>query len=146
MLDDYYEQPETVYSFLTENLTFALTKTREDVSCGCTFIKTQHPNLLVLDGKNGHAFGTRRKLSTEYVDILAYVDSKHAYVERHTRTQMNALYRDVAQQRCTLERQLSKGALSLTVNSLDEFAYVMKGPDTRPLFAVKLYTLSNVLR
>jgi len=42
---------------------------------------------------------------------------------------MNFLYRDILKQRCNLEQQVLKGALSLAINSPDEFAYqIMKGP------------------
>jgi len=65
----------------------------------------------------------------ENLDIFAYVNSKFVYVEKHIRTQINYLYRDVLKQRCNLERQVMKNALSLAIHSPDEFAYqIMKGP------------------
>ena len=50
-------------------------------------------------------------------------------MEKHVRSQMNTLYR-VLKQRCNLKKQILKGALSLAINSPDEFALhqIMKGP------------------
>lgn len=129
MVDTLYEQPQIVDSLSTQDITFALAKTGEEPICGYTLIKTEHPKLLILETKRGESFATRRRLSTENLDIFAYINSKFVYVEKHIRTQMNLLYRNVLKQRCTLEQQVLKGALSLAINSPDEFAYqIMKGP------------------
>jgi len=67
--------------------------------------------------------------SVENLDIFAYVNSKFVYVEKHIRTQINYLYRDILKQRCSLKRQVMKNALSLAIHSPDEFAYqIMKEP------------------
>lgn len=129
MLDTLYEHPQIVYSLSTQDITFALTKTGEEPLCGYTLIKTEHPKLLILETRKGESFTTRRRLSTENLDIFAYINSKFIYVEKHIRSQMNSLYRDVLKQRCNLEQQVLKNALTLAINSPDEFAYqIMKGP------------------
>ncbi|RLU21202.1 hypothetical protein DMN91_005575 [Ooceraea biroi] len=129
MLDTFLEQPQIIYSLSTQEITFALTMTGEEHLCGYTLIKTEHPKLLILETKKGESFTTRRRISAENIDLLAYVNSKFVYVEKHIRTQMNLLYRDVLKQRCDMEQQLLKGTLSLAINSPDEFAYqIMKGP------------------
>lgn len=129
MLDTLYEQPQMVYSLSTQDITFALTKTGEEPICGYTLIKTEHPKLLILETRKGETFASKRPLSAENLDIFTYINSKFVYVEKHIRTQMNALYRDVLKQRCKLEKQVLKNALTLAINSPDEFAYqIMKGP------------------
>ncbi|KYN19400.1 hypothetical protein ALC57_08270 [Trachymyrmex cornetzi] len=129
MVDTFFEHPQIVYSLSTQDITFALTRTGEEPVCGYTLIKTEHPKLLILETKKGESFTTKRRLSTENLDIFTYINSKFVYVEKHIRSQMNLLYRDVLKQRCTLEQQVLKGALSLAINSPDEFAYqIMKGP------------------
>ncbi|KYN13162.1 hypothetical protein ALC57_14657 [Trachymyrmex cornetzi] len=129
MVDTFFEHPQIVYSLSTQDITFALTRTGEEPVCGYTLIKTEHPKLLILETKKGESFTTKHRLSTENLDIFTYINSKFVYVEKHIRSQMNLLYRDVLKQCCTLEQQVLKGALSLTINSPDEFAYqIMKGP------------------
>ncbi|XP_070518973.1 uncharacterized protein [Cardiocondyla obscurior] len=129
MLDTLYEKPQVVYSLSTHDITFALTKTGEEPLCGYTLTKTEHPKLLILETTKGDSFAQKRPLSVENLDIFTYVNSKFVYVEKHIRSQMNSLYRDVLKQRCNLEQQVLKNALSIAVNSPDEFAYqIMKGP------------------
>lgn len=123
------EKMEIIYSLSTRDITFALTQTGEELLCGFTLIKTEHPKLLILEMKNGQSFTHRQKLLPENIDIFAYVNSKFVYVERHIRTQMNLLYRDVLKQRCDLERQVLKNALNLAIHSPEDFALqVMKKP------------------
>ena len=63
------------------------------------------------------------------MDIFTYVNFKFIYVERHIRTEVNRLCHDVFTQRCILEHQVFINALTLAIQSLDEFAYhLMKGP------------------
>ena len=63
------------------------------------------------------------------MDIFTYVNSKFIYVERHIRTEMTRLYRDVMLQRCTLEQEVFKNTLTLATQAPDEFAFqLMKGP------------------
>ncbi|XP_070529907.1 uncharacterized protein [Cardiocondyla obscurior] len=124
-----YEKPQIVYSLSTKDITFALTKTGEEPLCGYTLTKTEHPKLLILETTKSDSFAQKRPLSVENLDIFTYVNSKFVYVEKHIRSQINSLYRDVLKQRCNLEQQVLKNALSIAVNSPDEFAYqIMKEP------------------
>jgi len=70
----------------------------EELLCGYTLIKTEHPKLLILETKDGESFVHKRKVSVENLDIFAYVNSKFVYVEKRIRTQINYLYRDVLKQ------------------------------------------------
>jgi len=44
-------------------------------------------------------------------------------VEKHVRTQISQLYRNVLQQQCNLEQRVLKNALALATHSPDAFAY-----------------------
>ena len=51
------------------------------------------------------------------------------YVEKHIRSQIKQLYKDVLSQKFNSERQTFKNSLSIATQSPDEFAYdLMKGP------------------
>lgn len=129
MASDVDERQQVIYSLSTQDVTFALTKSGEESLCGYTLIKTEHPKLVIVEKKGGEFFAHKRRILTENLDIFAYVNSKFVFVERHIRTQMNHLYRDVIKQRCSLERQVMSNALTLAVHSPDEFAYqIMKKP------------------
>ncbi|XP_071572624.1 uncharacterized protein [Temnothorax nylanderi] len=129
MVSDVDKNLQIIYSLSTKDVTFALTQMGEELLCGYTLIKTEHPKLVILEIKKGESFAHKRRISVENLDIFAYVNSKFIYVEKHIRTQMNRLYTDVLTQRCNLERQVMKNALSLAIHAPDDFAYqIMKGP------------------
>jgi len=129
MISNINEKLQIVYSLSTQNITFALTKMREELLCGYTLIKTEHSKHLILETKDGESFAHKRRVSVKNLDIFAYVNSKFVYVEKHIRTQINYLYRDVLKQHYNLERQVMKNALSLAIHSPNEFAYqIMKKP------------------
>jgi len=112
---------QIIYSLSTQDVTFALTQVGEEFLCGYTLIKTEHPKLLILELNKGESFVHKRPLAN--IDIFAYVNSKFVYVKRHIRTQINHLYPNVLKQRCDLECQVMKNALSLAIQSPDDFAY-----------------------
>ncbi|KAL6417424.1 hypothetical protein ACFW04_012756 [Cataglyphis niger] len=118
-----------IYSLTTEDITFALTKTKEQPLCGYTLLCTEHPKLFILETKKGDTFASRGIISVDNLDIFAYMNSKFVYVEKHIRHQMTSLYHNVMQQKCELERQVITNALSFATLQPDEFAYrLMKGP------------------
>src|SRR5215467_2615064 len=58
-----------------------------------------------------------------------YVNSKLVYVEKHIKTQIQTLYRNVINQKCNLERQVLKQAIAMAYSQPDLFAYhLLKGP------------------
>lgn len=119
----------TIYSLTTQDITFALTRTKEQPLCGYTLLRTEHPKLFILETKKGDTFAHRGSISVDNLDIFAYVNSKFVYVEKHIRNQMTALYYNVMQQRCELEKEVIKNTLSFATFLPDEFAYrLMKGP------------------
>ena len=74
-------------------------------------------------------FAGNYKLAIDDLHLLAYVNSKFIYVEKHIKTQMRNLYRDVLLQKCNLERETLKNALAIATQAPDEFdCNMMKGP------------------
>jgi len=57
-------------------------------------------------------------------------------VEKHIRTQINQLYRNILLQKCDLESRMMQNALAIAARSSDVFAYhFMKGPEYMALLA-----------
>ncbi|XP_072754310.1 uncharacterized protein [Anoplolepis gracilipes] len=123
------EKSPIVYSLTTQDITFALTRTREQPLCGYTLLRTEHPKLFILETKKGDVFAERGTISIDNLDIFAYMNSKFVYVEKHIRHQMTSLYHNVIQQKCELEKDIITNTLSFATLQPDEFAYrLMKGP------------------
>ncbi|XP_072764372.1 uncharacterized protein [Anoplolepis gracilipes] len=117
-----------VYSLTTQDITFSLTKTREQPLCGYTLLRTEHPKFFILETKKGDVFAERGTIPINNLDIFAYMNSKFVYVEKHIRHQMTSLYHNVIQQRCELEKDVITNTLSFATLQPDEFAYrLMKG-------------------
>jgi len=49
----------SIYSLFTEDITFALTKTKEQPLCGYTLLRTEHPKLFILETTKGDTFAQR---------------------------------------------------------------------------------------
>ena len=129
MTDDQVDGPNTIYSLTTQGITFALATTVTESVCGYTIIRTEHPKLSIFETTKGVTFAAEGKLSVSNMDMFAYVNSKFVYVEKFIRIQLQQLYRDVITQKCTLEKQTLRNALSIASQAPDEFAYnLMKGP------------------
>lgn len=129
IIDMSMRKPQTVYSLSSNDITFALASTGQQSVCGYQIYTTEHPKLVVYETTKGVSFAGRRKESVENLDMFLYVNTKFVYVERHIRTQINLLYRDILQHRCNLERETLKNALAIATKAPDEFAYnLMKGP------------------
>lgn len=119
----------TVYTVTTKETIFALTKTTEMTLCGYKLMLTEHPKLFILETERGKTFKIRTKISVNNLDIFAYVNSKFIYVEKHIKTQLTQLYRDIMEQKCALEREILQNALSLVSFAPDEMARrIMKEP------------------
>ncbi|KYQ49650.1 hypothetical protein ALC60_11283 [Trachymyrmex zeteki] len=113
----------TVYTVTTQDTTFALTKTSDFDICGYRLAQTEHPKLFILETQKGKTFGSRSKIAVDNLDIFLYVNSKFIYVEKHIKTQLTQLYRNIMEQKCALERQVLQNALTLASIAPDEMAY-----------------------
>lgn len=122
------KQP-TVYSVTTEDITFALARKSNTRVCGYLLKQTEHPKLFIMEDVGIDSPFRKRKVSVHNVDIFAYINSKFIYVEKHVRTQLRSLYKDVMMQRCELEKQILTNALSTAAILPEKFARaVMKAP------------------
>lgn len=120
---------ETIYTLVSEDITFALAKRSTANICGFEIINTEHPRLTILEIKNGQSFVSKEQKQVRDLDLFTYINSKFVYVERHVRKQMQNLYLDLLRQRCELEQENFKTSLSLSQLAPDLFAYnLMKGP------------------
>lgn len=136
----------TVYTVTTQDTTFALTKTAEFNLCGYRLFRTEHPKLLILETQKERTFKIRSKTSVDNLDIFAYVNSKFVYVEKHIKTQLTQLYRDIMEQKCALERQILLNALSLASIAPDEMATrIMKVPGYTAVVAGEVMHLIKCL-
>lgn len=89
------DETPIVYTVTTKETTFALAKTTEFNLCGYLIVQTEHPKLFILETQRGRSFRTRTKVSVDNLDIFSYVNSKFLYVEKHMKTQLTHLYRDI---------------------------------------------------
>lgn len=123
------EDTPIVYTVTTKETTFALAKINDFNLCGYQVTQTEHPKLFILETEKGRTFRTRSRTTVDNLDIFSYVNSKFIYVEKHIKTQLNQLYRNIMEQKCALERQILVNALSLSSIAPDEMAFrIMKTP------------------
>ena len=129
LIDHDFDNKQIMYSFFTQDITFALTAKSKETVCDYVVIKTEHPKLLIFKTTKGEIFANYKKISVSNLDIFAYVNSKFVYVEKHLRSQMKQLYKDALTQECKLEKQTLKNSLSIVTQSADKFTFdLMKGP------------------
>lgn len=130
------DNPQIIYTMTRDDITFALTKKSSRSICGYDVILTEHPKLIIFETDPETYFARPPNEPMHRVDIFTYMNSKFVYVERHIRTQMARLYRDVLMQRCETERETLKNALAIATQAPDQFAYsFMKGPGYMALTA-----------
>lgn len=73
----------TIYSLVTQEITFALMKTKELPLCGYTLLCTEHPKLFILEANKGDTFASRGTIPVNNLDIFTYMNSKFVYLEKH---------------------------------------------------------------
>lgn len=135
MIDSVNERSQVAYSLTTQDTVFALTSMGKYSICGYTLIRTEHPKLIIFEtAPEISIFKNSGRISN--LDIFTYMNSKFVYVEKHIRTQINQLYRNILLQQCNLELRLMQNALAIAARSPDIFAYYfMKGPGYMALLA-----------
>lgn len=128
IIDNINQQAQVVYSLTAQNTIFALTSRGKYITCGYTLTRTEHPKLIIFEITPGVAI-FKKQSRVANLDIFTYMNSKFVYVEKHIRTQINELYRNILLQQCNLEQQMLQNALAIATQSPDIFAYhLMKGP------------------
>ena len=135
IIDIINERPQTIYSVITQDTIFALASRDKYSACGHALTRTEHPKLVIFETTpEGAVFKKQSQISN--LDIFTYMNSKFVYVEKHIRTQINQLYRNILLQQCNLEQRILQNALAIATQSPDIFAYhLMKGPGYMALLA-----------
>lgn len=121
--DKSFRYSEIIYTVVTQDITFALTSKERHPVCGYQLIKTEHPKLFILEETGSAFFNKKKPTSTQDLDLFTYINSKFVYVERHIRTQMNGLYRDILYHRCKLQQEMLRTSQTLAIIKPDEFAF-----------------------
>lgn len=135
IIDKESHPTQTTYSLTSQGTVFALTSVGQYTTCGYTLIRTEHPKLVILETDPAFKALTNPGRTTSF-DLFTYVNSKFVYVEKHVRSQLNQLYRNILLQQCNLELRLMQNALAIATRSPDIFAYhFMKGPGYMALLA-----------
>ena len=109
---------------------FALEVEKEIKICGKAAYATEHPKLFVaeISSLDSRIFDINM-ITINDLDVNTYMNSKFVYFNHHVDKQLSKLYVDLLEQKCKLERQVLKNALTLATISPEEFAYnIMKGP------------------
>jgi len=122
LTDSIAQQPQIIYSLNSQDTVFTLTSKGTYLLYGYTLTRTEHSKLVIFETSPGNRVFSKQYHS-ENLDIFTYVNSKFVYVEKHVRTQISQLYRNVLQQQCNLEQRVLKNALALATHSSDAFAY-----------------------
>jgi hypothetical protein len=93
-----------VYTVMQEGALFSLSSLRETNVCNFYGIQTEHPKLIIVP-KTTYVF-KKRPLTSSNLDMLTYVNSKFIFLERHIRTQMETLHKEIMTEKCNLNREL----------------------------------------
>ena len=101
----------------------SLISTETYTTCGHILTRTEHPKLIIFETTFGIEIFKSSGFIVVNMDIFTYVNSKFVYVERHVRTQINQLYRNILLQQCQLEYRMMQNALSIATRSPDISAY-----------------------
>ncbi|CAK9834649.1 Retrovirus-related Pol polyprotein from transposon 17.6 [Anthophora retusa] len=115
----------TVYTVTSDDTIFALTQTSTTSICGFTLIKTEHPKLFIVEIAANGRFKPASAVPVNNLDIFTYVNSKFIYVEKHLRTQITQLYKDILNQKCTMEKQILQNALTLIHVAPEDVAFTI---------------------
>lgn len=118
------EQP-AVYTFVSEDITFAMAQVGHTVICGYNIIKLEHPKLVIMPVDSAAEFPKGTVLTVNNMDLFTYMNSKFVYIERHVNSQFNDLYRDVLLHRCEAERATLTNVLGFSTLTPDEFGYIL---------------------
>lgn len=74
---------QNIYSLITDDITFAITKKGQKAACGYELIITDHPELFIMNGRQADHFSKKAPISAKNIDLLAFVNFKFVY-ERDT--------------------------------------------------------------
>ncbi|KAG8225328.1 hypothetical protein J437_LFUL005342 [Ladona fulva] len=115
-----------VFSVKNEGHIFALMTVKAVEICGITVYATEHPKLFIAP-KIGHSwFFKKTPMQVESVNLFTYLNSKFVYLERHVKHEMEKLYKNILEYRCSVNKQIWYNQFSLLTTSPIDFAYTVK--------------------
>lgn len=121
---------ETVYTVNDDRYVYAFKEIGTTNMCGYTVRKLDHSKFVLIELPPGSTVSKNQKLMTEDLDLIAYMNTKIVYVERHFRKQLEGMYRNLIESQCEIEKQVLKNALALIRTDPMEFAYqIMHGKE-----------------
>lgn len=103
---------ETIFTVDQDGTVFALVVKGLTSMCMAKAYQTEHNKLLIVPEKYLHSPLFRASLNPRNIDLHTYVNSKFAFLERHTRTQMVNMYQDLLQTQCYQERLILHKSLT----------------------------------
>uniref|UniRef100_A0A8D8ZMD7 Uncharacterized protein n=1 Tax=Cacopsylla melanoneura TaxID=428564 RepID=A0A8D8ZMD7_9HEMI len=115
--------------------------------CDFPLFKTEHPGLFITTMKDDRQLFKHKKKIVALDNLLTYVDSKLVYSMRHTKTQVETLYRLFELKRCKLQSDITKNLFTFARLSPEYFAYQYFGSQAILLqLEGKLFTCLNVIQ
>lgn len=92
--------------------------------CGFNSYSTEHPRLFVtIVPPNSPDFPMIKPVGSEDVNLLNYINSKFVYVMRHTKQEVDRLFRLFEQERCHMQNRITENLMTLALISPKEFAF-----------------------
>ncbi|CAB0035514.1 unnamed protein product [Trichogramma brassicae] len=102
-----------MYTLETEEYSFSLLRKSEENICGTTFVRLEHPRLLIVENAHKNTLLRKSDIAAANIDIFAYINSKFVYVEKHLKGQIKQMYQNIMKSKCDLERRVIENALSI---------------------------------
>ncbi|XP_045470212.1 uncharacterized protein LOC123677619 [Harmonia axyridis] len=90
---------------------FALTLIKKIMICQLEIWQTEHPRILVIEGKQRDKITPKINILPHNADLMAYVNSKFFYVEQAYNRKLDQLYTDTVHRRCLIQREILKNRL-----------------------------------
>lgn len=98
------------------------TKTAE--VCGFMSYFTEHPQLFItVLSETTFRFPKLEKVNSREINMLNYINSKLVYTMRHTKNEVDRLFRIFEKERCKMQNRISENMMTLAIVSPKEFAY-----------------------
>lgn len=92
--------------------------------CGFTSYFTEHPQLFVtILSETTFRFPKLEKVNPREINMLNYINSKLVYTMRHTKNEVDRLFRIFEKERCKMQNRISENMMTLAIVSPKEFAY-----------------------
>ena len=117
--------PTVYFGNSSHQIKFGLAATGEEVLCGYKLIKTEHPDLYIIETTPERSFAVQRSLAIADILLSNYFNAKLAYLEGHVSSEIKSLYRDIINHQCQLERQILVNSLAIVQTQPDIFALTL---------------------